>query len=275
MQILITGATGKVGSRLAQRLAHRGDLVRALVRKPEHPTYLSEAGIELVPGDLLDEQSLAAAVRGADVVVHCAAFFRGATPEEAHAVNDGGTRHLAQAARAASVKRFIFTSTGLVYGSTGGRPAREDDACAPTAAYPASKLAAERFLLGFEGLDVLVLRLPFVYGDGDPHIEEVIPVMRGFPPSQRLAIGHHADIAQAICLLLDAQRPAHRVYNVAADEAPELRELFASVGAPPPDGSNAQFARAFDALMDGSRIRGELGFTPLFPRLSKDGTASS
>lgn len=268
MKILITGATGKVGSRLARRLALQGKDVRALVRDTARATSLREGGIELVEGDLLDADSLAAAVRGVESIVHCAAFFRGATPEQAHAVNDLGTQHLARAARAGSVRRFIFTSTGLVYGSTGGRLDSEDDSCSPTAAYPVSKLAAERFLLGIEGLDVRVLRLPFVYGDGDPHIEEVVPVMRGFPPSQRLSIGHHADVAQAVSLLLDTPSPAHRVYNVVDDEAPELRELFASVGAPPPDGSNAEFARAFDALMDGRRIREELGFKPQFPRLA-------
>jgi UDP-glucose 4-epimerase len=134
--------------------------------------------------------------------------------------------------------------------------------------YPASKLAAERFLLAMEGLDVRVLRLPFVYGDGDPHIEEVIPMMRSFPPAQRMSIGHHADVAQAVARLLDTPSPAHRIYNVVDDEAPELATLFASVGAPPPDGSNAERARAFDSLMDGSRIREDLGFKPKFPRLA-------
>jgi UDP-glucose 4-epimerase len=268
MKILITGATGKVGSRLARRLALQGKDVRALVRDAARAASLREVGIELAEGDLLDANSLTAAVRGVDAVVHCAAFFRGATPEQAHAVNDLGTQHLARAARAGSVRRFIFTSTGLVYGSTGGQFVSEDAPCAPTAAYPVSKLAAERFLLGIEGLDVRVLRLPFVYGDGDPHIEEIVPLMRGFPPSQRLSIGHHADVAQAVSLLLDTPSPVHRVYNVVDDEAPELRELFASVGAPPPDGSNAEYARAFDACMDGRRIREALGFQPQFPRLA-------
>ena len=238
------------------------------MRDPTRAADLREAGAELVVGDLLDARSLAAAVRGVDAVVHCAAFFRGATPEQAHAVNGLGTQHLASAARAASVKRFVFTSTGLVYGSNGGRLAGEDDPCAPTAAYPVSKLAAERFLLAIEGLDVRVLRLPFVYGDGDPHIEEVFAMMRGFPPTQRMSIGHHADVAQAVARLLDAASPAHRIYNVVDDEAPDLATLFASVGAPPPDGSNAERARAFDALMDGRRIREDLGFEPEFPRLA-------
>jgi nucleoside-diphosphate-sugar epimerase len=268
MKILVTGATGKVGSRLAKRLAQRGDEVRALVRDPARAADLREAKIELAEGDLLKPESLAAAVRGVDAVVHCAAFFRGASPEQAQAVNDLGTQHLAGAARAASVRRFIFTSTGLVYGSNGGRLAREDDPCAPTAAYPVSKLAAERFLLALEGLDVRVLRLPFVYGDGDPHIAEAIPMMRSFSPTQRMSIGHHVDVAQAVARLLDAPSPAHRIYNVVDDEAPDFATLFASVGAPPPDGSNAGAARAFDALLDGRRIREDLGFRPTFPRLA-------
>jgi UDP-glucose 4-epimerase len=134
--------------------------------------------------------------------------------------------------------------------------------------YPLSKLAAERFLLALEGIDVRILRLPFVYGDGDAHIAEAIPMMAGFPPAQRMSIAHHADVAQAVALVLEAASPAHRIYNVVDDEAPDLSTVFASVGAPPPDGSNAERARAFDSLMDGRRIREELGFTPQYPRLA-------
>jgi UDP-glucose 4-epimerase len=269
MKILVTGATGKVGSRLSKRLAQRGDSVYALVRdRARAAAGLRHDRIELVEGDLLKADTLAAAMRGIDVVVHCAAFFRGATAEQAHAVNDLGTQYLASAARSASAKRFIFISTGLVYGSTGGRLAREDDPCAPTDAYPVSKLAAERFLLAIEDLDVRVLRLPFVYGDGDPHIREVVPMMRGFPATNRMSIGHHADVARAVVCLLDTPSPAHRIYNVTNDEAPDIATLFASVGEPPPDGSNAERARAFDAVLDGRRIREDLGFRPEFPRLA-------
>lgn len=268
MKILITGATGKIGSRLTQRLAARGDHVSALVRDRTRAAELLDPRIELVEGDLLEPATLADAARGVDAIVHCAAFFRGATPEEAHATNDLGTRHLAGAARDASVKRFVFMSTGLVYGSTGGRLAREEDDCAPTAAYPVSKLAAERHLLHLDGLDVRVLRLPFVYGDGDPHIEEAIPMLRGFPATQRMSIVHHADVAQAVARLLDASSPSHRVYNVVDDEPPDYATLFAAAGVPAPDGSNAETARAFDALLDGRRIREELGFKPEFPRLA-------
>src|SRR6185312_16070367 len=140
--------------------------------------------VELVKGDLLAPASLDAAVRGVDAIAHCAAFFRGATPEQALAVNDE--------------------------------------------------------------LDLVVLRLPFVYGDGDPHIAEAVPMMRGFPATQRMSIAHHADVARAVERVLDAPTLAHRVYNVVDDEAPDLATIFASVGAPPPDGSGAEAARAFD-----------------------------
>jgi UDP-glucose 4-epimerase len=268
MNILITGATGKVGSRLAKRLAQQGHAVRALVRDAARATDLSDRGIALVTGDLMQPASLPAAVHGMEAVVHCAAFFRGATPEEAHAVNNLGTQHLAQAARDAGVGRFVFTSTGLVYGPNEGAPSREDDACAPVDAYPQSKLAAERLLLAIEGLDVRVLRLPFVYGDGDPHIQDVVPFMRTFPPTQRMSLGHHADVAQAVIRLLAAPSPAHRIYNVVDDEAPDLAALFASVGQPPPDGSDPERARAFSAVMDGRRLREDLGFRPQYPRLA-------
>jgi nucleoside-diphosphate-sugar epimerase len=267
MKILVTGATGKVGSRLAKRLAQRGHHVRALVRDRTRAADLGPA-IEVAQGDLLVPASLAAAVRGVDAVVHCAAFFRGATAEQAHAVNDLGTQHLANAARDALVHRFVFTSTGLVYGPRGGSLAREGDPCAPIDGYPQSKLAAERFLLGLEGLDVRVLRLPFVYGDGDPHIAEAVPLMRHFPPGQRMSISHHADVARAVASVLEAASPTHRIYNVTDDEAPDLATLFASVGAPPPDGANPERARAFDAQMDGTRLRQDLGFEPQFPRLA-------
>lgn len=264
MKILVTGATGKVGSRLAMRLAKRGDQVSALVRDRAKASFLD--GVTLVEGDLLAPESLAPAVQGVDAIVHCAAFFRGATPEQAHATNDLGTQHLARAAQAAGVKRFVFTSTGLVYGAVGG-VATEDTPCAPVMAYPVSKLAAEKFLLALSDLDVTVLRLPFVYGDGDPHIAEIVPHMQTLPATLRMSLGHHADIAQAVERVL-ATTPPHRIYNVVDDEAPDLATLFASVGAPPPDGSQPEKAASHSTLMDGRRIREDLGFRPEFPRLA-------
>ena len=175
-------------------------------------------------------------------------------------MNDLGTRHLGAAARAANVERFVFMSTCLVYGPNAKQPVQEDSPCEPVDAYPVSKLVA--------GLDVRILRLPFVYGDGDPHIQEVVPLMRGFDPKQRLSIGHHADVAQAVERILDVREAAHRIYNGVDDEAPDLATLYAAVGAPPPDGAAAERGRTFAVVIDGRRIREDLGFRPEFPRLA-------
>lgn len=267
MKLLLTGATGKVGSRLLGRLLAQGHQVTALVRDTARARDMLGTEVSIAAGDLLDAASLARALAGMEAVIHCAAFFRGATSEQAHATNQDGTRHLAEAARKAGARRFVFASTGLVYGPSPGRLVNEDDACAPVDAYPLSKLAAERALLAMPELDVRVLRFPFVYGDGDRHIEEIAAFARGFAPDQRMSIAHHQDIAQSVIRLLEAAAPGHRLYNVVDDHAPTFSELMAAVGQPAPDGTQAERGAAFGALMDGSRLRQELGFAPVYPRL--------
>lgn len=269
MKVLITGATGKIGSRLARRLALRGNTIRALVREPTRAALGDgrSGSFEVVRGDLRDHASLDAAVKDVDAVVHCAAvYFGGENSDEGRAVNDVGTLHLAHAARAAGVKRFVFTSTGLVYGNNGERLAHEDDLPNPEPGYFAGKLATEQSLLGVTNFDVCVLRLPFVYGDGDGHIEEIVPRMKRLPPLQRISIGHHADLAHAIALVLDAPLLPHRIYNVVSDEAPTLAALFAAVDAPPPDGSAS--VPVDEVLLDGRRLREDLGFKPVYPALA-------
>src|SRR5271170_2153509 len=139
--ILVTGATGKVGSHLVPRLLSRGLHVRALVRPGPNVQKLRDEGVEIVEGDLLRAESLVPALNGVETVIHLAAFFRGATPEQAREVNLAGTARLAVAARNAGVKRFIFASTSNVYPPGLNRPAREGDSpspASPSHPYPAS-----------------------------------------------------------------------------------------------------------------------------------------
>ena len=100
---------------------------------------------------------------------------------------------------AAGVRRFVFVSTGLVYGAGSQHPAREDDppSSSTLRAYPASKRAAEddsRALHRDVGFDVRIARLGFVYGDGDPHVSEIMMAKRH--PAFRLHMVHHLDVAQ-------------------------------------------------------------------------------
>jgi len=270
--ILVTGATGKVGSHLVPRLLTQGLQVRVLVRPGPNVQKLRDQGEEIVEGDLSRAESLDPALKGVETVVHLAAFFRGATPEQAREVNLVGTERLAAAARKAGVKRFIFASTSNVYAPGLNRPAREGDSPSPeppSHPYPASKVAAEAKLMELgreEGLGLCILRLGFVYGEGDRHVWEMMPHVAGWNPARRMHSVHHADVGQAVIRALFRGSRAGKVYNIADDAPITLLELTRLAREPEP--SPERFALPFDAwegLMDTRRAREELGFRPLYP----------
>ncbi|WP_217596479.1 NAD(P)-dependent oxidoreductase [Cohnella sp. GbtcB17] len=269
MNTFITGATGKVGSRFAQRMLQRGHRVTLLVRNAEKADGLRRQGAEIVEGDLLRPDDYIGVLQGKDAVIHLAAQFRGVDEETTRTANLDGTIALAHATLQTEVPRLIFASTSTVYGSVvRTRPSREDDELSPTQAYPLSKVEAEAVLLRLhreQGLGVRIVRLPFVYGDGDPHIVEILPHLRSWHPAKRMHMGHHADVAQA--LLLAATMPGidGRIYNV-GDDAPitveELRQLHGGEGAPE---AEQQPLDPWDMIVDTTRIREELNFRPIYP----------
>jgi len=173
MKLLLTGATGRVGSHLLPRLVAQGHDVRAVARSEVAAGRVKTAGAEPVLADLMDPDGYRAALDGRDAVVHLAAVLRSTDDDEIRRANLEATRRLAGAALDAGVARFVFTSTNLVYPGGLGRPASEDDEPAPPAAwgaYPASKVEAERALLALHrdrGLGLRIVRLAFVYGEGD------------------------------------------------------------------------------------------------------------
>jgi nucleoside-diphosphate-sugar epimerase len=268
---LITGATGAVGSRYARRvLADPDRSVRVLVRTEEQVTAWWNRGAEVVDGDLRDPEAVKRAVAGVDSVVHLAAAFRGGvTDEEAMAVNRDASTGLARAAVAAGVSRFVFASTNLVYGPGRGRPAREDDEPRPGHAYPASKAAAEQDLLRLhreEGLPLRIVRLAFVYGEGDPHLDWIRGPARGWPAHQRLQMVHHADVAQALTRALDADGVDGRIYNVADDAPVTAWELLTLAGdAIGEEAAGRALADPWMGIVDTTRIRAELGYRPTYP----------
>ena len=83
MKIFVTGATGKVRSRLVPYLIKQGHTVRILVRGSERVLALKEQGAEVVLSDLLNNENLSEIIQGVDAVVHSAAQFRGVMSEEA------------------------------------------------------------------------------------------------------------------------------------------------------------------------------------------------
>jgi nucleoside-diphosphate-sugar epimerase len=275
MKILVTGATGKVGSRFVPRLLAKGYDVRILVRDAAKASALVELGAGVVIGDLNNADTLPPAVKDIDAVIHIAAFFRSFTDNEGIIkTNHAGTVALANASIAAGVKRFIFTSTGNVYGSGYQHPAKEDDPVNinDPRAYSSSKIAAEQELISFhknKGFDVRVLRLGFVYGDRDPHIEEIIPLLKRMKrhSGSRMHMVHHLDVAQALTLLLHTDGLNGEIFNVADDAPISLYELADSFGrvADTFDPAEGALNDPFEGIMDISKLRNKTAFRPLVP----------
>ncbi|MDW5593457.1 NAD(P)-dependent oxidoreductase [Conexibacter stalactiti] len=260
--ILVTGATGLVGSRLLPRLAEAGFDCRALVRGD----VALPAGTTGVRGDLGDPGSLRKAVDGIEAVVHLAALFRTDDEDAIWRANRDGTRHLVDAVKAHAPRaRFVMASTGNVYDADAPRPSREGDTATPTAAYPASKLAAET-LLRDSGLTWAILRLPFVYGDGDGHLGS-IPALAprfGMHPAQAYSVAHHRDVAIAVRLALTGAMDG-RLVNV-TDDAPVTVYEMAQFAGDSIEGSSEPLTNPWSGRMDGSLAR-ELGFQPTVPTI--------
>lgn len=275
MKIFVTGATGKVGSRFVPYLLKQGHAVRILVRSAERALTLPKQGAEVIVGDLLDNENLTEAIRGVDAVVHTAAQFRGGISEEmARAVNLDATIALAKAALEAGVTRFVFTSTSNVYRDINVNTlCREDDTLIPAKEiYPKTKIAAEEALLKLyleQGLDIRIMRLAFVYGNGDPHIEEVLPYMINWNQLKQLSLVHHEDVSQALLLAASTPGVGNRIYNVADDNPITLGELYQLHGGPEQVSTKDGWlmSNLWELTVDTARIKKELNFHPKYPSI--------
>src|SRR6185436_17288536 len=146
----LTGGTGIVGNAIAAELVRRGRKVRALVRSLERGRALLPVECELVQGDVTDAASVQSALDGCDVVYHSAGLPEQWLPDPGTfaRVNVGGTRIVADAARAAGVARFMYTSTIDVFACIPGVPFDEGtiDPAPKLTAYERSKQDADRYV---------------------------------------------------------------------------------------------------------------------------------
>jgi nucleoside-diphosphate-sugar epimerase len=168
----VTGATGFIGRHLVDHLSEHGWRVRALVRPGRDVRELLERGVELVQGDLTDSTAIAAGVDGADTVYHLAAVTAATTEVEYERANIDGARRVVEAVRAAAPapRRVVYLSSYAAAGPAAFDVPRPRDAPpAPLTAYGRTKLAGEAVIREAEGegVQVLVVRAPAVYGPGD------------------------------------------------------------------------------------------------------------
>lgn len=267
--VLVTGASGRVGSRLVPRLLRQVGEVRILVRDPARAEPLVSLGVEPVVGDVTDSGVLSQAVKGVHSVVHLATLFR--PGPEIEAVNVEATVALARACLESGVGRFVYVSTNQVYGPGRGRPALETDLPEPDRAYSTTKTAAEGSLLSLweaDGLGLRILRPSVIYGDGDPKLTELLRFAGKWPPHKRTQLVHHADVAQAVLLALRAAAVDGEIFNVGDDAPVSTYELLRLGGAAPSDdASGAALDDPWESIVDNSKIRRLLGFRPIYPSL--------
>jgi nucleoside-diphosphate-sugar epimerase len=174
-KVLVTGATGFLGSRLVKRLVEEGYPVRALARKLSNLGSLKIMGAEIVFGDMGDEASIAAAVKGVDVVVHAAAGTSG-TAKDSDTATIQGTRNILEACRTSRVKKLVYISSCNVYevaGYTENQVVTEEAQLERfplrRGHYSAAKLQAESLVtdsMNHDGCPTVVLRPGTLYGPG-------------------------------------------------------------------------------------------------------------
>jgi nucleoside-diphosphate-sugar epimerase len=171
--ILVTGATGFIGSALVARLLRHGRSVRAVVRSDAVREPMPRGMTRIIVADLATHTDWNALLDGVDAVVHLAGAAH-LSPSADAAIHETSnvvaTERLAAAASRAGVRRFLFLSSAKVHGEQSqGRAFSETDAADPRDAYARSKVEAESRLLAIAGassLEPVILRPPLVYGPG-------------------------------------------------------------------------------------------------------------
>jgi dihydroflavonol-4-reductase len=207
---LITGATGFVGSHLAEHLTDEGWRLRALVRPTSARDLIDRLGVEPCIGDLTSAGAIRGAAEGVDTVYHLAAVTFAPDEESYQRANAAGTQTLVDAVLACAERprRLVYLSSYAACGpATNDAARRTDETPAPISSYGRSKLEGERIVeaAAREGIEVVVVRAPAVYGPGDRALLSYFQLVRwGLAPSpagserRRLHMIYAPDLARAL-----------------------------------------------------------------------------
>jgi nucleoside-diphosphate-sugar epimerase len=278
LTVAVTGPTGTFGAGLIPLLQAepRVERIVGVARRPFDPAERGWTKMRYRRGDVRDLDDLAAAFRGADVVVHLAfQVVGGGSAEITRAINVDGTRGAFRAAVASGVRRFVYASSVAAYGFHPDNPVgmREDWPIRPAARlfYAREKAEVERRLWDEAGehpeVALYVLRPCIVVGPNAVGAKNLLPD-RLAPLARRLVTGlrhvplpvvvpdvplqlvHERDVGEALCRCVLAAGPPG-AYNIAADGVVTVAQLLRELGARPitvPSGPVRAAARALAAV---------------------------
>lgn len=173
MKILVTGASGYVGNKLAHALAAMGNEVHALVRSASAKELLQHSNIRIFQGDILEKESLLVAIKGCQRVYHAAAMVKVwiKDPSVYYTVNVEGTRNVLQAVLDNGIEKLVFTSSCGVIGPSLNEPMGENDPRITGFAvdYELSKKMGEDLVIQYAraGLNTVIVSPSKVYGPGN------------------------------------------------------------------------------------------------------------
>jgi dihydroflavonol-4-reductase len=248
--VLVTGASGFLGSAIAGALRARGHAIRALARPSSPRTNLNAADV-ICEGDLRDRASLAAALKGARYLFHAAADYRlwARNPEEIQRSNVEGTRLIMEEALSAGVERIVYTSSVATLKLTDGAASTEDNPLADgegIGAYKRSKVAAERLveaMIQRDGLPAVIVNPSTPIGPRDvrptPTGRIIVEAASGRMPAfvdTGLNLAHVDDVAAGHIAALERGRIGER-YILGGDNvflADMLADIARLVGRRPP-----------------------------------------
>lgn len=227
MRVLITGATGFIGSHLAEQLFHKGYRIRCLVRKTSNLQWLKHLPVEYIYGDLFTEDILVEALTDVDYCYHLAGLTKAKTREEYFRANHTATRRLLEAAlnTGASIRRFIHISSQAAVGpSTGEKPVDETTPFHPITTYGRSKMEAEKECLRvMDRLPVTIVRPPAVYGPRDRDVFEFFNTMnKGLHPligfgKKEVSLIHVSDLVDGIILAGESEQAVGQTYFISSE----------------------------------------------------------
>jgi len=238
-KVLVTGASGFLGSHVAERLSQEGHSVRALVRRTSNRKFLeSLPNVELVYGAVEEADKVEQAAAGVDAIVHAAGIVKARNREEFRAINEGGTLNVIAAAKknVKTLHRLVYISSLEACGpSESGAPIDADQE-KPVTAYGESKLAAEKAILAVKDeLPVVILRPTGIYGPRDVEIYEMFKaVQRRVLPlvgdgTTRVTFTYATDCANAILRAIVADVPSGGRYFITDGHTYMLREALEEV----------------------------------------------